>query len=101
MPAAAVVAKIRSDSTPAGGVQAVRSAGEGRGAMEAWPTRWASPALLAGIAFLGAAGCGGSPPGTALREVRVAAASDLKFALDEAATDFQAKHPGNTVAVTY
>jgi molybdate transport system substrate-binding protein len=35
------------------------------------------------------------------RLVRVAAASDLKFALDEIITAFRAKHPGITVQVSY
>src|SRR5439155_3328701 len=47
-------------------------------------------------------GCGG-PSGDAAtpREVRVAAASDLKFAFDELARDFQARHTGIAVKVTY
>jgi molybdate transport system substrate-binding protein len=64
--------------------------------------RWAVAAVLTGFALAGAAGCGGPPPGGgAGREVRVAAAADLKFALDEAASEFQAKNPGIAVTVTY
>ena len=34
-------------------------------------------------------------------ELSVAAAADLKFALDELVTEFQTKHPSTTVKVTY
>src|SRR5438128_1534837 len=50
----------------------------------------------------GVSGCGGpSGDAAARREVRVAAASDLKFAFDEVATAFRAHNPGITVKVTY
>jgi molybdate transport system substrate-binding protein len=45
-----------------------------------------------------AAGTGTTP---AAREVRVAAAADLKFAFDEVATAFRAKHPDIAVKTTY
>ena len=62
------------------------------------------PALLA---LLMAAGCGSSPSGTHANgeghhnEVRVAAAADLKFALDEVVTDFRQQHPDIDVKVSY
>src|SRR5438128_2153201 len=60
--------------------------------------------VLTGIAacLLGVAGCA-SPSGDAgaPREVRVAAASDLKFAFDEVASAFRAHHRGIAVKVTY
>jgi molybdate transport system substrate-binding protein len=43
------------------------------------------------------AGCGGSP---ARREIKVAAASDLKFALDELAPAFERAHPGYAVRIS-
>jgi molybdate transport system substrate-binding protein len=50
----------------------------------------------------GLAGCRDVGPGTSgLREVRVAAASDLKFALDDVIAAFQATHPGVMVTATY
>ena len=58
---------------------------------------------ISGIALvaccLGCASGGGVPSGP--REVRVAAASDLKFAFDEVATAFQSRNPGIAVKVTY
>src|SRR5438067_13496713 len=54
-------------------------------------------ALLGGVS-----GCGGpSGDAAAPREVRVAAASDLKFAFDEVTAAFRASNPGITVKVTY
>jgi molybdate transport system substrate-binding protein len=58
--------------------------------------------LVAAALLAGVGGC--ERPGTtgaAEREVRVAAAADLKFALDEAAAEFTARNPGTKVAVTY
>jgi molybdate transport system substrate-binding protein len=52
--------------------------------------------------LIGAAGCaggGGSPP--AQREVRVAAAADLKFAFEDIAAAFQSSHADITVKVIY
>jgi molybdate transport system substrate-binding protein len=61
--------------------------------------RWAVVFLLGGVATVG---CGRpSEGGAAGREVRVAAAADLKFALNEAAADFMAKNPGIQVSATY
>src|SRR5205807_8398218 len=60
--------------------------------------------VLTGIAacLLGVAGCAGpSGDAAAPREVRVAAAADLKFAFDEVAATFQARHPGIAIKVTY
>src|SRR5207245_3493803 len=60
--------------------------------------------VLTGIAacLLGVAGCAGpSGDAGAPREVRVAAASDLKFAFDEVASAFRARHSGIAVKVTY
>lgn len=42
-----------------------------------------------------------STQSTPASEVRIAAASDLKFALDELATAFRAKHPDTAVTPTY
>lgn len=57
-------------------------------------------ALLVGAILLaGAGGC--ERPSPIGREVRVAAATDLKFALDEAAAEFRTRHPDTTVTVTY
>jgi molybdate transport system substrate-binding protein len=47
-------------------------------------------------------GCsGGHTTSAATREVRVAAAADLKFAFDEIARSFETQNPGVTVRVTY
>jgi molybdate transport system substrate-binding protein len=60
------------------------------------------PACLVATALACVAGCGGQPSGdTAPREIRVAAAADLKFALDDAASAFMAKNPAIKVAGTY
>jgi molybdate transport system substrate-binding protein len=55
-------------------------------------------AIAAGL-MAGCAGGGGSPGEP--REVRVAAAADLKFAFDELAAAFQARNPGIVVKPTY
>jgi molybdate transport system substrate-binding protein len=48
------------------------------------------------------AGCGRSPaPAEGKREVRVAAAADLKFALDDLLVDFRSEHPDIDVQVSY
>src|SRR6476646_8306451 len=50
------------------------------------------------------AGCGKADPSTSRRaanEVRVAAAADLKFALDEIITEFGKRHPDLIVKATY
>ncbi len=47
------------------------------------------------------AGCAGGGKQVAPREVRVAAAADLKFAFDEATAAFQARNPGIAVKPTY
>jgi molybdate transport system substrate-binding protein len=55
------------------------------------------------LVLLAAVGCDGgstSPPGGG-RAVSVAAAADLKFALDEVIRDFHAKNPAITVMPTY
>jgi molybdate transport system substrate-binding protein len=47
-------------------------------------------------------GCRGEQaPATGEREVRVAAAADLKFAFDDLALDFEGKNPGIKVTTTY
>ncbi len=43
----------------------------------------------------------GGPPAAAPREVRIAAAADLRFALDEIVADFQNRRPELKVSVTY
>jgi molybdate transport system substrate-binding protein len=54
------------------------------------------------VVLAGLSGCGGvKPPPAAEREVRVAAAADLKFAFDEVASEFQTQNPGVKVSVTY
>ena len=48
------------------------------------------------------AGCSGAKtPRAGEREVRVAAAADLKFAFDDVASEFQRKNPGIKVTATY
>ncbi len=68
------------------------------------PLRTAWGALVAASALL-LAGCGGSDPGAPGGSepvvVRIAAASDLKFALDEIAADFEAANPDVDVQPTY
>jgi molybdate transport system substrate-binding protein len=64
--------------------------------------RWAVTVVLTAASLAGIGGCGGQPrSGGDGREVRVAAAADLKFAFDEVASEFQKKNPGVTVNVTY
>src|SRR5579883_1351734 len=59
-------------------------------------------ALWPGLVLLGAIGCGGAAgPGQAAREVRVAAAADLKFAFEDVAAAFREKNPGVAVTPTY
>jgi molybdate transport system substrate-binding protein len=70
--------------------------------MGVWSVRWLVAAALTVVALAGVVGCGGQPAGGgAGRGVRVAAAADLKFALDDVAEEFRAKHPGIKVSVTY
>jgi molybdate transport system substrate-binding protein len=59
----------------------------------------AAPVLLCGLALLPLAGCSAQP--TQRREVSVAAAADLKFALDEVGAAFEAAHPDVKVNVAY
>ena len=56
-------------------------------------------AVFCVAALLALAGC--SAPSTARREVSVAAAADLKFALEEVVTAFERDHPDIHVNVTY
>jgi molybdate transport system substrate-binding protein len=57
---------------------------------------------IVGLLLAVLTGCaGGTRSAPAAREVRAAAAADLKFAFDELAAAFQAKHPGITVKSTY
>lgn len=65
-----------------------------------------SSAAIAGLpvfVFLltGVAGCGEKAPPTGEREVRVAAAADLKFAFDDVVSAFQRQNPGIKVTVSY
>jgi molybdate transport system substrate-binding protein len=55
-------------------------------------------AVLGGVLLLSACAAGGAQE---RREVRVAAAADLTFALEEIVGDFEAGHPETDVAVTY
>jgi molybdate transport system substrate-binding protein len=58
--------------------------------------------LLALVVGAVLAGCGRTPaPVEGEHEVRVAAAADLKFALDDLLADFHAQHPDIRVQVTY
>lgn len=63
--------------------------------------RWATLAVTA-VALLAAA-CGGDPPPPAERlpALSIAAASDLRFALDDIVEAFRAEHPDAGVSVTY
>jgi molybdate transport system substrate-binding protein len=58
--------------------------------------------VLAGLAMLAWFWWAGQPRGTrpVPKEVRVAAAADLKFALDDVVTAFRERHPDITVTVT-
>ncbi len=53
------------------------------------------------LALLAAGGCRKEVVKTPEREIRVAAAADLKFAFDDLASEFRKKHPDVTVSVTY
>ncbi len=57
--------------------------------------------IFAMLALLGAGGCGKEPVKSTAREVRIAAAADLKFAFDDLASEFRKKHPEIKVSVTY
>jgi len=67
------------------------------------PGRRAIATLLAGVtAWAALTGCaGGAAPTAASGVVRVAAASDLKFALDDVVELAEEQHPGLAVSVTY
>jgi molybdate transport system substrate-binding protein len=59
-------------------------------------------ALLLAVALAALAGCGRGPaPAEGKREVRVAAAADLKFALDDLITEFHREHRDIRVQVSY
>src|SRR6516165_9794425 len=59
-------------------------------------------AVLLASCLSGMMGCRGEQAlSTAEREVRVAAAADLKFAFDDLASQFQAKNPTIKVVATY
>ncbi len=47
------------------------------------------------------AGCGGEAKKPAQKELRIAAASDLKFCLDEIAQGFEEDHPGTEVSLQF
>jgi molybdate transport system substrate-binding protein len=57
--------------------------------------------MLASCLLFLPAGCGGNEKTADSREVRVAAAADLKFAFDEVAAEFEKKEPGIKVKATY
>jgi molybdate transport system substrate-binding protein len=63
-----------------------------------WPSRFASRSDLAVLALVMLAACGRRPPD---RDFIVAAAADLRFAMDEIAQRFQQQHPEIIVKVTY
>src|SRR5262245_23430323 len=70
--------------------------------MRARSVWWIGMVVLTSVVLVGAIGCSKqSSNGGAEREVRVAAAADLKFALDEVSAEFMAKNPGIKVSVTY
>jgi molybdate transport system substrate-binding protein len=56
--------------------------------------------LICGLALLAPGGCS-STPSDRPREVTVAAAADLKFALDDVVAGFEKAHPDVNVKVTY
>jgi molybdate transport system substrate-binding protein len=56
-------------------------------------------AALLSIALL--SGCAPSPSTTSTRVVRIAAAADLKFALEEACAEFERVHPSIQIEVSY
>lgn len=65
-----------------------------------------STSLLLFLLTIAPCGCAQQPPTdqsstTATRTVSVAAASDLKFALDEVIKDYKEKHPRTSIKVTY
>jgi molybdate transport system substrate-binding protein len=53
------------------------------------------------IGSMGLAGCSRSAPETPVHSVRVAAASDLKFAFDDLSAEFRQTHPDIEVIVSY
>jgi molybdate transport system substrate-binding protein len=58
--------------------------------------------LLLALAVVSLTGCGRAPaPSQGQAEVRVAAAADLKFALDEVVAEFHEQHPEIKVSVSY
>jgi molybdate transport system substrate-binding protein len=64
------------------------------------PSRFRAAVMLAVLGAL-LVGCGRPALPEGEREVRVAAAADLKFALDDLVADFQRRHPAIRVRVTY
>lgn len=56
---------------------------------------------LAFCSILFLLGCGGGPKQAAPKELRIAAASDLKFCLDEIAKRFKEEHPGTEVSLQF
>ncbi|EPX63491.1 Molybdenum ABC transporter, periplasmic molybdenum-binding protein ModA [Cystobacter fuscus DSM 2262] len=53
------------------------------------------------VAGMGVSAAADAPPPPRTHTLRIAAAADLKFALDELLKDFRAKHPDARVEVTY
>src|SRR5262249_38467857 len=88
------------DTAAASVVDAI-DGGRRRTEMRVWATSTAV-CLFAAVLLAGAGGCErNAATGAAGGEVRVAAAADLKFALDEAAAEFMTRNPDIKVAVTY
>lgn len=58
-------------------------------------------ALVGGLILPQALGCSGAPSNVRGGTVRVAAAADLQFALEEAVADFRKRHPDIGVTVSY
>jgi molybdate transport system substrate-binding protein len=57
--------------------------------------------LAAGVVFCGGGGCGGSHPRAAEPKVVVAAAADLRYALEDLRKEFRGRHPEIEVEANY
>src|SRR5262249_30545296 len=67
-----------------------------------WPAVVTGASIIVALCLTGLTGCSGAKmPPAGEREVRVAAAADLKFAFDGVASEFQKKNPAIKVKVTY
>ena len=65
-----------------------------------WPSARRVCLVLSAIGVLGCGDASPTPP-RATGQLRIAAASDLKFTLDEIIAAFQKSHPGSTITPTY